>query len=82
MLSIRLSKEMEQKLETMSRQTKMSKSDMVREAIEQYLVEREVQMEPALLGEDLWGNHGSGEGDLSVTYKRRLKEKLHEKMPH
>lgn len=81
-LSLRLSKELEKKLDAMSHQAGMSKSDMVREAIEQYLTDRETDLDPSRLGEDLWGNHGSAAGDLSVTYKQRLKEKLHEKMPH
>ncbi len=81
-LSLRLSKELERKVQTYSQRAQISKSDFVREAIEQYIANQEATLEPSLLGEDLWGNHGSGEGDLSITYKMRLKEKLHEKMPH
>lgn len=82
MLSLRLSKELEDKVETLSKRAQISKSDVVREAIEQYVASQEAVLEPSILGEDLWGNYGSDRGDLSVTYKKRLKEKLHEKMPH
>ncbi len=82
MLSLRLSKELEEKVEALSKRVKMSKSDVVREAIEQYIASQEAALNPSLIGEDLWGNYGSGEGNLSVTYKKKLKEKLHAKMPH
>jgi len=37
-------------------------------------------MKPYLLGKDLFGRYGSGKGDLSKTYKTKLKDKIGEKI--
>lgn len=82
MISLRLSKELEEKVIALSHRSQISKSDVIREAIEKYVVSQEEVDQPFLLGEDLFGKYGSGDGSLSVTYKKKVKEKLHEKMPH
>jgi predicted DNA-binding protein len=82
MISLRLSKELEEKVIALSHRSQITKSDVIREAIEKYVVSQEETDQPYLLGEDLFGKYGSGDGSLSVTYKKKVKEKLHEKMPH
>lgn len=82
MISLRLPKELEDKLELLSKREQMTKSDVVREAIEKYLSDYEKSKRPYELGEDLFGKYGSRDGKLSKAYKKRVKEKIHEKMSH
>lgn len=82
MISLRLPKELEDKLEYMSKKEQQTKSDMIREALEKYLVDMEKSKQPYQLGEDLFGKYGSGDGKLSVEYKQKVREKTHEKMSH
>ena len=78
MFSVRLDDELDKKIQALSEKTKANKSEIVREALTEYLEAREAEEKPYELGQDLFGRFGSGEGDLSATYKRRIKEKLHE----
>lgn len=80
MISIRLSGELEEKLELLSKEEGVTKSDVIREAIERYVIDYEKSRHPYKTGEDLFGKYGSGDGRLSKEYKRRVKEKIHEKM--
>ncbi len=78
MFSVRLDDELDKKIQAMAEKAKVSKSEIVREALTEYLEAREAEDKPYDLGHDLFGRFGSGEVDLSTTYKRRIKEKLHE----
>lgn len=82
MISLRLSKELEDKLEILSSKEKITKSEVIREAIEQYIVSYEKSKHPFELGEDLFGRYGSDNGKLSKEYKKLVREKIHEKMSH
>jgi len=82
MISVRLSKEMEEKLELLSIQENLTKSDIIKEALNKYIIDHENKCKPYELGEDLFGKHGSGEKDLSVSYKKKVREKINEKMSH
>jgi len=80
MISIRLSKDLESKIDKLSKQENTTKSDIIKEALEKYITEEEYKMKPYLLGKDLFGRYGSGKGDLSKTYKTKLKDKIGEKI--
>ena len=80
MFSIRLPKELEEKLALESAQRRVSKSDLVKEALRDYLDKNKPTTDPYTLGKDLFGKQGSGLGDLSVEYKTRVGEKIREKM--
>lgn len=82
MISLRLPKELEEKLESLSKKEQITKSDMVREALEKYLVGIEKSKQPYKLGEDLFGKYGSGDGKLSTEYKKKVRDKIHGKMSH
>lgn len=82
MISVRLPKEMEDKIERLSKQENMTKSDIVKEALSKYITEHENKSNPYELGEELFGKHGSGKGDLSRVYKKKVREKINEKMSH
>ncbi|MEM8568878.1 MAG: CopG family transcriptional regulator [Bacteroidota bacterium] len=79
MLNVRLSKEMEEKLNRYSELSDMSKTSVVKEALAQYFSRKESLSRPYELGGDLFGQEGSGATDNSSTYKLKLKKKLNEK---
>ncbi len=79
MRSIRLSDDIERRLDQLSERENRTKSDLIKEAIVEYLTDREVKQSPYDLGSDLFGVYSSGEGDLSTTYKTRIVEILREK---
>ncbi len=79
MFSVRLDDELNKKIQDMAKKAKVSKSEIVREALTEYLEARVVEENPYDLGQDLFGRFGSGDGDLSTSYKKRIKEKLNEK---
>lgn len=80
MISLRLPKDLEEKLEYVSNKEQTTKSDIIREALEKYLVDMDKTAYPFELGEELFGKYGSGDGKLSKEYKKRVREKIHEKM--
>ncbi|WP_187648256.1 ribbon-helix-helix domain-containing protein [Nitrosophilus labii] len=75
MLCIRVDKELEQKIETFSKEFNITKSKLVKEAIKEYLSKKT----PYELGKKYFGKYGSGEKDLSTTYKSKIKEKIYGK---
>ncbi len=82
MISIRLPQELEEKLASLSASQGVTKSDIVRRALEDYFKRDEETRRPYDLGEDLFGKYGSGAGTLSRDYKKLVREKIHEKMSH
>ena len=82
MISLRLPKDLEEKLESLSKKENMTKSDVIREALELYIAGSEKSTRPYMLGEDLFGKYGSGDGKLSTEYKKKIKEKIHAKSSH
>jgi len=79
MLSVRLPKELEEKINMLSEQENSTKSDLVKKALEKYINEKEKQSQPYDLGKELFGKYGSGEGNLSVRYKQEVRKKIDEK---
>lgn len=79
MRSIRLSEEVEKDLESLADQKKVSRSDIVKEALVEYMAKEKKYNQPYELGERYFGKHGSGESDRSVTYKSRIKSKIRDK---
>lgn len=81
MLSVRLPKEMEERISYFSHLENRSKTEIVKEALRLYFrkKEEESRISAYEMGKELFGRYGSGEGDRSVTYKERLKEKLRAK---
>lgn len=79
MLNIRLSEDTEKELVRYCQDEGVSKSTVVKEALEAYLVQRRKTKSPFEAGADLFGQEGSGFKDGSVSYKKKLKQKLHAK---
>ena len=64
------------KLLILSRVKGKTKSDIIKESLDLYYEQEEKEIDSYTLGEKYFGKYGSGEGDLSTTYKERLREKL------
>ena len=79
MLTMRLPKALQNKLNAVAALRKVPKSKVVKEALEQYF---QTESSPYELGKDLFGKYSSNTGNLSATYKKILKEKLNEKHAH
>lgn len=82
MLTVRLSDEEEELLNAYCQREGVSKSIVVKEAIELYLAQHKKNKNPYEAGSDLFGQEGSGTKNNSTTYKKRLKALLHEKHSH
>lgn len=79
MLSVRLTKEIEYELERLAESKHTTKTDIVKEAVANYIAAERVQTNSYEAGKDLFGKYGSVTDEMSTTYKKRLKEKLNEK---
>ncbi|MFZ5971890.1 MAG: CopG family transcriptional regulator [Bacteroidota bacterium] len=80
MLTVRLSEE-EELLNAYCQREGISKSVVVKEAIELYLQQKKAK-DPHEAGVDLFGQEGSVIKNKSVGYKKRFKELFHEKHSH
>jgi hypothetical protein len=82
MLTVRLTPSEEKALNEYCETKGLPKSQVVKEAIELYLVQHRKNSKPYEAGVDLFGLEGSGIKDKSTTYKKRIKELLNEKHSH
>ncbi|MGP3778826.1 ribbon-helix-helix protein, CopG family [Halanaerobium saccharolyticum] len=79
MISVRLPEELEKKLNQLAESENVTKTYLVKEALNKYITEKEEKRDSYQLGKDLFGKYGSGKGDLSTTYRKRVSDKIHEK---
>ncbi len=79
MLNVRLDKKLEEKLNNYSVDNNSTKSFIVKEALAMYFTKQEIKLSAYEIGVDLFGAAGSGNPNASTTYKKKLKQKLHEK---
>ncbi len=79
MISVRLKPELEKVLEVTAKRFKITKSELIRRSIEDYLKKLDKGSSAWELGRDLFGKYSSGKGNLSVDKKKILKQKLLEK---
>lgn len=82
MTSIRLPKELEEKLNSFAERENVTKSEIIKEALENYFDDYEEKTNPYDLGKEFFGRYGSGQGDLSVSYKKKVRNKIIEKVSH
>lgn len=82
MLTVRLSAELQSNLEGYCEREHVSKSVVVKEALERYFIQKRYNDNPYALGEELFGAEGSGVPEASVTYKQQIKQHLNEKHSH
>ena len=76
MTTTRLPIETRNKLVAISRKKGKTMSEIVRESVENYCSQEENQIDSYTLGLPYFGKYSLGDGDLSTTYKQRIKEKL------
>jgi len=81
MLTTRLTPSEEKKLTKYCEQNGLSKSQVVKEALAQYLTKKS-EVSAFESGEELFGAASSKDTDRSTTYKKRLKKMLDEKHSH
>ena len=79
MFSIRLATDMENRMTEVSKMENVSKSEIIKRALDLFFRNYHRDNSPYEIGKDLFGKHGSGKGNLSKDYKKLLKEKLGEK---
>jgi hypothetical protein len=76
MTTARLSYELEEKLDAIAKAKHISKTQYIGEAVAKYMGQEIEDKNSWELGEPFFGNYGSGDGNLSVDYKNRLREKI------
>jgi len=76
MTTVRLPVEIEQKLDFLSKTKHKSKTELIKEALEDLFHQEEFEKDSYELGEEYFGKYGSGDGTLSVNYKKLLKGKI------
>lgn len=81
MTTVRLNEEILNKISTLIKVEKTTKSEIIKKAIIEYYNQHTRDINPFELGKDLFGRYGSNEA-ISDNYKIKLKEKLHEKHSH
>lgn len=79
MISLRISSKTEAELNEYCEKMGLSKSQVVKEALAQYLLQKQNALDPYEAGKDLFGQEGSGEKDNSRNYKAKVKSKIDEK---
>jgi len=79
MTAVRLPIELEQKLDAYSKVQNTSKSEIIKEALEEYFCHESSGIDSYTSGLAYFGQFGSEDGNLSVNYKKILKEKIHAK---
>ena len=82
MISLRLPSNLEDKLNKISKDENISKTEIIKQALISYMKEYSRKQNPYELGSELFGKYGSGNRNLSKDYKKLLKEKFHEKYSH
>jgi len=79
MLSVRLPNDLEEKLNHLAELEKETKTDIVINALEDYIGEREKKINPYDLGADLFDAAGTGDAETSSDYKEKVGDKISEK---
>jgi hypothetical protein len=82
MTTVRLDSDIELKLDQFSSYMHRSKSEIIKQALEEYLSVHLSSDSPYDLGKELFGKYSSNDSDNSISYKNKLKGKLSEKYNH
>ena len=78
MITLRLEPKVEQAVNTTAKILGLTKSELIRQSINEYLDKIERQ-DPWKVGKDLFGRYSSGDGKLSSDRKERFKNKVRAK---
>lgn len=80
-ITVRLDNDLERSLDAACAKTGVTRSDFIRERLREALDTYRVKPTSQELGQDLFGRHGSGKGDLSVKHSEHLAEILRAQHP-
>ena len=75
-ISARLPADTRNKLASLAKAKGRTRSDIIKESVDLYYSQEETELDSFMLGEPYFGKYSSGRKDASVSYKRRIKEKL------
>jgi hypothetical protein len=75
-VSLRLDKDLEKELQRSAAEEGLTKSQMLRQCLIEYLQRKKSNHLAWELGKDLFGKAGSGRRDLAANHKRIFREKL------
>lgn len=78
-VTIRLNKELENFIDSESKNEGITKSELIRQCIEDYYEKLQNKKTPWELGKDYFGKNGSGDPYLSRDRKKIIREKIHAK---
>jgi RHH-type rel operon transcriptional repressor/antitoxin RelB len=78
-ISLRVDEKLAQQLEGVARARGVSKSEVVRLCLEEFLAREQTRPTAWELGKDLFGRHSSGRGDLSENSEEIVSELIHAK---
>jgi predicted DNA-binding protein len=81
MLNVRIDAELEERLSELSRNQSITKTEIVKEALQEYLNKQKPTESAYALGKDFFGGVSGGSPKGSKQYKKYLKDKLHGKYP-
>jgi len=79
MISLRLPKTLETKLNQVSKKEDRTKSDIIKELLEDYLLSYNSPQNAYEMGKEYFGKVKSGRSDGSVNYKKIIKDKIKQK---
>ncbi|MEA2047603.1 MAG: CopG family transcriptional regulator [Campylobacterota bacterium] len=80
MISLRLEKNLEKELTLISKLNHQTKTDTIKKALKHYFKSLKTTTPTAYeLGEEYFGKYGSTDGNLSTTYKQKLKDRINAK---
>ncbi|MCL6261035.1 ribbon-helix-helix domain-containing protein [Aquiflexum sp. TKW24L] len=82
MLNVRLDEQTEAQLNSLSQKKGVSKSALVKEALDLFLKNEKAEISAYELGKDLFGVDGSEDPEGSQNFKAKIKQKLHGKYSH
>ena len=82
MLTVRLPSDLETEIDRLATTEKKTKSDIIKEALREYIASHRKWNSSYKLGQDLFGIVSSDDSIRSKTYKKRVKDKLGEKYAH
>lgn len=75
-ISLRLNDRLTRKLAAVAKARGVSKSELIRKCLDEYLAGEEQELSAWDLGKHLFGCYDSGQGDLSVRAKEIAKERI------
>lgn len=78
-ISLRLTKDLEKKLNRAAVRSGLSKSAFVRRCLEKELTAKPLRPSAYELGKDLFGKYSSGRSDLSTNSEQVVRELIHAK---